>query len=155
LKDFVIINWFCFNHNIHEILQSSNHMYIYNSFFKSSMLSSTFESQVQFRRSSQLSLLLTITYLKVPLILQLFFECFVITLALILWVLSQSTYSPLVNNLLSHKYQLTTRSSTWERKKERSHAFVEKILYCKRALRGEIQRNSSVFDTQICDNFVV
>jgi hypothetical protein len=133
---------------MHKILHSSNHMYIYNFLLRSSMLSSTFESQMQFRHSNQLSLLLTTTPLKVPLILQLFFEHFVLTLALILWVLSQSTYSPLVNNLFSHKYQLTTRSSTWERENERSHAFVENILYCKRAPRGEIKRNSSVFDTQ-------
>ena len=154
MKEFVIIKWFCFNHNMHKILQSSNYMYIYNSLLRSSRLGSTFESQVQLRRSSQLSLLLATTPLKNPLILRLFFERFVLTLSL-LWVISQSTYFPLVNNLLSHKYQLTTHSSTWERERERSHAFVEKILYCKRAPRGEIQRNSSVFDTQICDNFVV
>jgi hypothetical protein len=144
LKEFVIVKWFCFNHNMHKILQSSNHMYIYNSLLRSSMLSSTFESQVQFWRSSQLSLLLTTNPLKVPLILQLFFERFVLTLLLILWVFSQSTYSPLVKNLLSHKYQLTTRSSTWERERERSHAFVEKILYCKRAPRRGIQKTQVV-----------
>jgi hypothetical protein len=126
---------------MHLIFQSFNHMYIYNSLLRSSMISSALRVNHNFDVDVNLHNNFSQSSIDTPTIL----ERFVLTLALILWVLSQGTYFPLVCQSL--KSQVPIDNSYYNlKKREVTYTFVENVIYCKE-LREERHKETQVLLT--------
>ena len=150
MKEFVIDKWVCLNHNMHIILQSFNHMYIYNSLLRRSMISFALrDNLVSFTQVVYFdNCFLILISLKVPLILQnVLSALFSPSHYLLSFFSKEYAQSTLLSVAQSLKFQVSLNQLVrqFEREVERSHAFVEKIIYCKSAPGGEIQKKLKCF----------